>query len=313
MTNIDSTAAPVAGLDSRKRNLRRQRVLLIGPAAGAITIFMVAPLLLMAWISIQTRDYSGSVVWNSYSMEAYMRFIFERNLDDTLSLNFDYLLIIWRSMWLAAITTILSLLVGFPTAMFMATRPRSWRPALVFLVTVPFWTNLLVRNYAWILLLRDHGTINSALMGIGIINEPLPLLHNSFAVSVGLTYSFLPFMVLPIYSSLEKLDLRLVEASFDLYATRLQTLRKIILPAAMPGIIAGSILVFVPCLGSYVTPELLGGGKTMMIGNLIGLQFGAARNWPFGAALGFGLLAMVLLAMTLYALKSGKSKQGISL
>ena len=289
---------------ARRRAAWRRRALLIGPAVGAITILIVAPLALMAWISVQTRDFSGSVIWHSYSAEAYLRFFFERNLDGSLSWNFDYLLIIFRSMWLSVLTTALSLLVGFPMALFMATRPRRWRAALVFLVTVPFWTNLLVRNYAWILLLRDHGTINSVLIGLGLLDQPLPLLHNSFAVSVGLTYSFLPFMVLPIYASLEKLDMRLVEAAFDLYATRLKTLRWVILPAAAPGIVAGCILVFVPCLGSYVTPELLGGGKTMMIGNLIGLQFGAARNWPFGAALGFALLAMVLIAMTIYALKA---------
>ncbi|MDX1424029.1 MAG: ABC transporter permease [Kiloniellales bacterium] len=292
-------------LEARRRGAAwRNRVLLIGPAAAAITILMVVPLTLMAWISVQTRDFSGSVIWHSYSLEAYLRFVFERNLDDTLSWNFDYLLIIFRSVWLSALTTTLSLVIGFPMALFMATRPRRWRAALVFLVTVPFWTNLLVRNYAWILLLRDHGTINSVLLWLGVIGEPLPLLHNNFAVSVGLTYSFLPFMVLPIYASLEKLDLRLVEAAFDLYATRLQTLRRVIVPAALPGVVAGCIMVFVPCLGSYVTPELLGGGKTMMIGNLIGLQFGAARNWPFGAALGFALLAMVLIALTVYALRS---------
>ncbi len=161
-----------------------------------------------------------------------------------------------------------------------------------------------MRNYAWILILRDHGTLNGMLLSLGVIDQPLPLLHNQFAVAVGLTYSFLPFMVLPIYSSLEKLDLRLVEAAFDLYANRWDALRHVILPLAMPGIIAGCILVFVPALGSYVTPELLGGGKTLMIGNLIGHQFGAARNWPFGAALGLFLLAIVLIAMTAYALRA---------
>ncbi len=169
------------------------------------------------------------------------------------------------------------------------------------MVTLPFWTNLLVRNYAWILLLRDYGTINNTLMWLGVIDEPLALLHTQTAVAIGLTYSFLPFMVLPIYASLEKLDFRLVEASFDLYAGRWQTLKRVILPLALPGIAAGCILVFVPSLGSYVTPELLGGGKTLMIGNLIGLQFGAARNWPFGAALGLFLLALVLLSLWAYS------------
>ena len=278
-------------------------LLLIGPAALAIIIFMVVPLAMMAWISVQARSYGGGVHWGELTGEAWLRFLFERELDDSLTISFNYLSIIARSVWLSLITTVLSLAVGFPTAFFMATRGRRWRTLLVFMVTLPFWTNLLVRNYAWILILRDHGTINGLLLSLGIIEQPLPLLHNQFAVAVGLTYSFLPFMVLPIYSSLEKIDLRLVEAAFDLYADRWRVLRKIIVPLAVPGIVAGSILVFIPSLGSYVTPELLGGGKTLMVGNLIGHQFGAARNWPFGAALGLFLLALVLLAMTLYALR----------
>ena len=278
-------------------------LLLIGPAALAIIIFMVVPLAMMAWISVQARSYGGGVHWGELTGEAWLRFLFERELDDSLTISFNYLSIIARSVWLSLITTVLSLAVGFPTAFFMATRGRRWRTLLVFMVTLPFWTNLLVRNYAWILILRDHGTINGLLLSLGIIDQPLPLLHNKFAVAVGLTYSFLPFMVLPIYSSLEKIDLRLVEAAFDLYADRWRVLRKIIVPLAVPGIVAGSILVFIPSLGSYVTPELLGGGKTLMVGNLIGHQFGAARNWPFGAALGLFLLALVLLAMTLYALR----------
>lgn len=277
------------------------RILLIGPALLMIITFMVVPLLLMAYISLQTRDYSGGVLWGQFSFEAYIRLFFERELDGSLAPSFNYMLIILRSVWLSFITMVISLIVGLPTAMFMATRDRKWKAVLVFMVTLPFWTNLLVRNYAWILLLRDHGTINALLLWLGVISEPLPLLHNSFAVAVGLTYSFLPFMVLPIYSSLEKIDFRLVEASFDLYANRWQTIRRVILPLAFPGIVAGCILVFVPALGAYITPELLGGGKTLMIGNLIGLQFGAARNWPFGAALGLFLLALVLISLTTYA------------
>lgn len=290
---------------ARKRRLAT--LALVGPAALAIVIFMVIPLAMMAWISIQARSYGGGVHWGELTADAWLRFIFERQLDDSLVWSFNYLSIILRSVWLSAVTTVIALLVGFPTAFFMATRPQRWRTLLVFMVTLPFWTNLLVRNYAWILILRDHGTINGLLLSLGIISEPLPLLHNQFAVAVGLTYSFLPFMVLPIYSSLEKIDLRLVEAAFDLYANRWQALRRVILPLAMPGIIAGCILVFVPALGSYVTPELLGGGKTLMIGNLIGHQFGSARNWPFGAALGLFLLALVLIAMTVYALRGRRA------
>ena len=287
----------------RGRQAWRVRAFTIGPAAMTLILLTVLPLCLMVYISLQERDWSGSVIWGNYSFEAYIRFIFERNLDDSLQLNADYVRIFLRSFWLSFLTTGLSLLVGFPTALFIATRPPKWRATLVFLTTVPFWTNLLVRNYAWILLLRDTGPINASLLEIGVIDEPVSMLYTNFAVSVGLTYSFLPFMVLPIYAAMEKMDFRLVEASFDLYANRLQTLWQVMIPAARPGIIAGCILVFVPCLGSYVTPALLGGGKSMMVGNLIGLQFGAARNWPFGAALGFALLTLILLSMLFYVLK----------
>ena len=287
----------------RGRQAWRVRAFTIGPAAMTLILLTVLPLCLMVYISLQERDWSGSVIWGNYSFEAYIRFIFERNLDDSLQLNADYVRIFLRSFWLSFLTTGLSLLVGFPTALFIATRPPKWRATLVFLTTVPFWTNLLVRNYAWILLLRDTGPINAGLLEIGVIDEPVSMLYTNFAVSVGLTYSFLPFMVLPIYAAMEKMDFRLVEASFDLYANRLQTLWQVMIPAARPGIIAGCILVFVPCLGSYVTPALLGGGKSMMVGNLIGLQFGAARNWPFGAALGFALLTLILLSMLFYVLK----------
>ncbi|MFZ0485682.1 MAG: ABC transporter permease, partial [Arenicellales bacterium] len=200
-------------------------------------------------------------------------------------------------------TTILALMVGFPTALYMALQTPRMRAILVFLVTVPFWTNLLVRNYAWILLLRNNGLVETLLHWMGLADGPINVLYTPFAVGVGLTYSFLPFMILPIYASLEKLDLRLVEAAYDLGANRLQALKRVIIPLSFPGIVAGSVLVFVPCLGAYVTPELLGGSKSMMIGNLIENQFGAARNWPFGAALAFVLLALVLIAMMIYALR----------
>lgn len=289
---------------ARRAEKNISRVLLIGPAAAVIIVVMVIPLGLVAWISLQARDYSGGVIWGDFTIEAYRRLILERQLDGTLVVDFSYILIVLRSIWLSFLTTTISLAIGFPTALFMATRSARWRTILVFMVTVPFWTNLLVRNYSWILLLRDHGTINSLLIWLGLISEPLPLLNNEFAVAIGLTYSFMPYMILPIYSSLEKIDLRLVEAAFDLYADRWRTFWRIIVPLSIPGVVAGCVLVFVPALGSYVTPELLGGGKTLMIGNLIGLQFGAARNWPFGSALGLFLLSLVLVSLAAYALRS---------
>ena len=182
----------------------------------------------------------------------------------------------------------------------MATRPPSQRNFWVFLITLPFWTNLLIRTYAIMLIIRDEGMINDLLRGLGLIDQPIHFLYTNFAILLGLLYSFLPFMVLPIYSSLEKLDFRLVEAGFDLYATRGQVLRRIVIPLAKPGIIAGCVLVFIPALGAYVTPLILGGGKQHMIGSLIAIQFGTSRNWPFGSAQAFILMAVVLLALLLY-------------
>jgi spermidine/putrescine transport system permease protein len=265
----------------------------------------------MAYVSVLERGLHGGVEWHSYTPEAYIKFLFETDLMGNLQVNTDYLQIFGRSFVLAFSTVVLALLVGFPTALYMALQENGrYRNLLVFMVTIPFWTNLLVRNYAWIILLRNNGLIDNGLDSLGLNPGPLNLLYTDFSIGVGLTYSFLPFMVLPIYASLEKLDLRLVEAAFDLGANRWRALRRIVVPLAMPGIVAGCILVFVPCLGAYVTPELLGGSKTLMIGNLIQNQFGAARNWPFGAALAFALLALVLLAMTVYALRFRKAPGG---
>jgi len=288
----------------------RARLLQLTPAALVIGVFMVLPLGLMAYVSILERAPNGGVVWDSYSADAYVAFLFERDLFDQLALNTDYLRIFARSFWLAGLTTVLALLIGLPTALFMALQPPARRNLLVFLVTIPFWANLLVRNYAWILLLRANGLLDSFLSSLGMGPVETGLLYTPYAVAIGLTYSFLPFMVLPIYASLEKLDWRLVEAAYDLYAGKGQALRRVILPLARPGLVAGSILVFVPCLGAYVTPELLGGGKTLMIGNLIQGQFGAARNWPFGAALAFALLAIVLVAMALHLIRFRQAPDG---
>ena len=277
-----------------------RRTLLIAPAMLTIGLFMLVPVLIMAAISVMERGNIGGVDWGSFTIEPYVQFLFERDLDDSLLLNTDYLQIFFRSFWLAGLTTLLTLLIGLPTALYMALQPERRRNLLIFLVTIPFWTNLLVRNYAWILLLRNNGLIDQALMGLGLRSQPMGVLYTTFSIAVGLTYTFMPFMVLPIYASLEKMDWRLVEAAYDLGAHRWTALRRVVLPLAMPGIAAGCILVFIPGLGAFVTPELLGGGKSMMIGNLIQSQFGAARNWPFGAALSMALLTIVLLAMLFY-------------
>jgi len=288
----------------------RKRVLQIVPAVAIIGVFMLAPLCLMAYVSLLEKGINGGVVWDQHTAEAYVNFIFERDLDDSLVLNTDYLQIFARSFGLSLLTAVLALAIGFPTALYMAMQPEHRRNLLIFLVTIPFWTNLLVRNYAWILLLRNGGLIENLVHWLGLSDQPLGVMYTPLAVSIGLTYTYLPFMVLPIYASLEKLDARLIEAAFDLGADRRRALLRVILPLAAPGIAAGCVLVFVPALGAYVTPELLGGGKSMMIGNLIQSQFGAARNWPFGAALAFALLAIVLLAMMVYLLRFRRAPAG---
>jgi spermidine/putrescine transport system permease protein len=227
-------------------------------------------------------------------------------------LNTDYLQIFARSIGLAATTAIVTLVIAFPVSLWMAFQPPHRRTFLLFIVTVPFWTNLLVRNYSWILLLRNGGVLDWVLMSTGLRHEPLNILYSPLATEIGLVYSFLPFMVLPVYVSLEKLDRRLVEAAFDLGADRLRALTRIIIPLSMPGIVGGLILVFVPCLGAFVTPALLGGGKSLMIGSLIQLQFGQSRNWPFGAALAFVLLALVLAALALHSLRYRRVAGGTS-
>ncbi len=286
-----------------KRDPLLGRYALISPAAILIFVFMLLPMLLMALMSWLEPGQFGGVKWSSYTPEAYVKFLFDRDLSDVLVFNTDYLSIFSRSFQLALVTTLLTLLVAFPVAFYIALQTPKHRTWLMLLITIPFWTNLLVRTYAWILLLRNGGLIDSSLHGLGIVNSPINLMYTPIAVQIGLVYAFLPFMVLPIYTSLEKLDWRLLEAAYDLYANRWQTMRRIVIPLAAPGMVAGCILVFVPALGTFFIPELLGGAKTLMIGNLIQQQFGVSRNWPFGAALSFALLAVVLIFMLIYALR----------
>jgi spermidine/putrescine transport system permease protein len=280
-------------------SLRRSGLLV--PSMLAIGVLLILPLGLMAYVSTLERGPTGGVIWSRHTADAYVQFLFERDLMDRLVVNTDYLHIFGRSIVVAAITTAVTLLVAFPMALWMAFQPPRRRLLLVFIVTVPFWTNILVRNYAWILLLRNDGVIDWALARLGITDQHINVLYTPLATTIGLTYSFLPYMVLPIYVSLEKLDRRLIEAAFDLGANRWLAFRRVILPLSMPGVVGGAILVFVPGLGAFISPELLGGAKSMMIGSLIQQQFGQSRNWPFGAALSFVLLVLVLLALSAHA------------
>lgn len=289
---------------------RRTRTLLLAPALVVVAVFGLFPLTITLIYSVLEPGTYGGVNW-VLSGEAYVQFLFERDMfDDTLGFTTSYLQIFGRSIGLAFGATVGALILGFPTAYFIASKPPEQRNLWLFLVTLPFWTNLLIRTYAMLLIIRDEGLINLSLKGIGVIDKPIGILYTDTAVFLGLIYSYLPFMVLPLYASLEKLDFRLVEAAYDLYANRFQVLRRIIIPMAKPGIVAGCILVFIPGLGAYITPELLGGGKKLMIGNMIALQFGSSRNWPFGSAAALILMAVVMVALLFYLRSTSREAPG---
>jgi spermidine/putrescine transport system permease protein len=286
----------------------RNRWLLSAPALIIILVAATGPLLIVLLYSFLAPGPYGDVKWE-FSPNAWMSVFLERDIfDDTLSIADAHLSIFWRSVKLAGMTTIFTLLLGFPTAYFISTRPATTREIWLFLITIPFWTNLLIRTFAMLEIIRNEGVINSLLVWSGIVDQPVQMLFTDFAILIGMVYVYLPLMVLPLYASMEKLDFRLVEAGYDLYATRFAVLRRIIFPLVKPGVIAGSILVFIPSLGAYVTPSLLGGGKNLMLGNLIELQFGQGRNWPLGAALSITLMAIVMVALLAYVRNTGSSE-----
>lgn len=304
----DGGANAAASARAAERADVRGRWLLVTPALIILMFAACGPLLIVVVYSFLKAGAYGGVVWE-FSTEAWFRVVFQRDIfDGTVGFADAHLSILWRSVRLSLTTTVLALAFGFPTAYFIATRPLRTRAVWLFLITIPFWTNLLIRTFAIQEVIRNEGIINTLLIKLGVIHAPIQMMFTDFAIMMGMLYVFLPLMVLPLYASMEKLDFRLVEAGYDLYATRFQVLRRIIIPLVKPGIIAGSILVFVPSLGAYVTPRVLGGGKNMMIGNLIELQFGQGRNWPLGAALSMTLLAIVMVALLLYVRVVSKSE-----
>jgi spermidine/putrescine transport system permease protein len=276
----------------KRLRMTRLRTLFLAPSAAVMTVLFFAPLLIVLVYSFLGRGAYGGVAqpWNA----------------DNYTRIFDhlYVRIVWRSIWIAALSTGICVVTGFPLALYVARSSRH-KILLLNLVMLPFWTSFLIRTYAWMFLLRDTGLINSMLIGLHLIKQPLPLLFNTGAVILGLVYGYLPFMVLPLYATLEKLDPFLLDAAADLGASPVVTVWRVVLPLARPGITAGSLLVFIPCLGAYLTPDLMGGGKTVMIGNLIQNQFTTARDWPFGAALSLLLMMLALLVTRAMARKSG--------
>jgi spermidine/putrescine transport system permease protein len=283
------TPAPVTPeLEQAAIKAESRRGLLISlPAYIYLVLLFVVPLVLVFVYSFATRDSTGLTVLESWNLESYKRLFTE--------IVFE---IFARSLVLAVVTTVICLLFSYPFAYYIATRSPRVRNLLLILVMIPFWSNFLVRTYAWRVILGSEGPISQISLAMG--GEPIRLLFTTTAVLIGLVYGFLPFMVLPLYAALERMDWRLVEAARDLYADGWTSFRKVTLPLSMPGVVAGSILVFIPSLGAYVTPAILGGAKTTLLGDYIVSQFLAARNWPFGSALSFAVMFVMLLATIFY-------------
>ncbi|MGI9347918.1 MAG: ABC transporter permease [Gammaproteobacteria bacterium] len=261
--------------------------LLIAPGTLWLWAFMVVPCLLIFVLAFFERGIYGGVeyYWNTDN--------FRRAWDPL------YLGIFATSGRIALTATVVSLLLAYPAAYAVALLPRRRQTVWLFFIMLPFWSNYLIRTYAWMVMLNREGLINRTLIAVGIINEPLPLLYNEFAVVVGLVYNYLPFVILAIYASLSRLPPELREASSDLGASSLRTFIRITLPLTLPGVAAGAVFVFVLSVGNFITPDLLGGGRLQMVGNLIYDQFLTARDWPFGASL--SLVLMVIMAALLFA------------
>lgn len=271
------------------------RAVFLAPAWVTMLLLMIAPLGIVCSYSLLTRGPYGGVT-APWSIASYARLV------DPL-----YLVILIRSFWIAGVTTAICLVLAFPLALFIS-RSGPRKNLYLSLVILPFWTSFLIRTYAWMFLLRDTGLINTVLEKLHLIRQPLPLLYNDGAVILGLVYAYLPFAVLPIYATIERMDPSLLEAAADLGARPWQALARVTLPLAAPGFVAAGVLVFIPCLGSYLTPDLLGGGKTVLIGNLIQNQFTTARDWPFGSA---ASLALMLLVMALLAVALRRRREAL--
>ncbi|MEL6891522.1 MAG: ABC transporter permease [Actinomycetota bacterium] len=277
-----------------ERRERRIGLLVALPSYAYLVVFFLVPLLLIGIYSFSTRNRFGEAELRNWNLDGYRRLGNDVVLDIAL-----------RSTWLALLTTLICLVVAYPFAYFMATRTKVVRNVLVVLVMIPFWSNFLVRNYAWRVILGRDGPMSDVTEFIGLGESRL--LFTPTAVVIGLVYGFLPFMILPLYASIERIDHQLIEASRDLYASGWSTFRRVVLPLSMPGVVAGSILVFVPSLGAYVTPEILGGAKTTLLGSYVVTQFLAARNWPSGAAISVVISVVMLVATLVYFRRGGRT------
>ena len=276
------------------------RLLGLLPAWAIMIMTLLLPILLIIAVSFATRGAYGGFVW-SLSGASYKQLLFQDGWTGALEFNPQYLLIIGRTLYLALLTTLICAALSFPVAYFIAQQSTRRKAILIYLVTLPFWVSMIVRVYAWITILGNDGVLELGLKSIGLVDDVDSFLFNDGAMLVGLVYSYVPLMILPVFASVEKLEGAFIEASHDLYGNAWVTLRRVILPLTWPGLAAGAVLVFVPCLGAVLEPVLLGGGKNMLLGSLIQLQFGTARNWPLGSAIAIVLLALVMLFLMVNA------------
>ena len=285
-------------LSGSPRHSSRERTrgrLLAVPAVLWLTLFFLLPLAIVFVVSFLTRG-TRELFELPLTIENYTRI-----------LGNTYRPVFVDSIWIALLTTIVCLITGYPLAFFISTRRSKFMQQFaLFLVILPFWTNFLVRTYAWRLILGNEGVLNSFLLNAGLVSEPLQLLNTRFAVLVGLVYGYLPFMVLPIYTSVERFEFRLVEAAHDLGANDLRAFWRVVLPLTLPGVIAGCILVFIPAIGSFITPDMLGGTRGLMIGTLIQGQFRGTGNWPLGSAASMVMMALVAITLIIYSRLSSR-------
>jgi spermidine/putrescine transport system permease protein len=286
--DVDAAATPAA----RGRLVRLRAAALVLPGVGWLLAFFVVPLAIIFVVSLGSRDALDRISLAQPSIDNYVR-------------AFDpvFLPTFLNSLRYAAITTILSLAIGYPIAYWISRYGGRHRVLLLILVMLPFWTSYLIRTYSWMILLRDNGVVNSILQAVGLIQEPIILMNTDISVILGMTYGFLPFAILPLFVSIDRLDPDLIAAGRDLYASGRSAFLHVTLPLTMPGIIAAGLLTFIPALGDFVTPDLLGGPQTTTIAKNIQELFLAGRDWPYGAALGFVLMAVTLTG-TLIALRT---------
>ena len=282
-----------------QQNLTRRGLGYLGVGILWLLVFLVLPGLVLILVSFITRGGYGQLVWD-FTFENYKRFLGFSVFGWTA----DYIIILWRSVWVAFMSTLICVMLSYPLAFFICSRPEKKRYIWLTLVIVPFWTNMVIRTYAWLLILAPEMPLAKLASFAKLIPPDTPLYPSAFAVYMGMVSIFLPFVTLPLYSSVERLDWSLVEAAQDLYASKMRIFMQAILPQTLPGLTVGVILTFVPTMGMFVVPNLLGGSKYMLVGNLIQQQFGTSRDWPFGSAISMALMVLTMVSLQLYRRRS---------